>query len=291
MSWLSALYQVWSDLAGRWRPLVYLHHRPERGNIGDELCSPKHYFEIVPARSGVTVIGGGVFTDFGLGQLKALRRQPSRAVLWGSGISVRDATAPFERVADLPHAFWGLRDGDRVDDTHFLPCVSCLHPMLDIPEVATASTLLFINVDPKVSSVDALDSLRQMARERGWIFLLNNCSQEALADALARVSHVVTNSFHGSYWGLLAGRAVTSLGYSSKFVSLFRIMGIDTEALIPVRRGSREALVDAVRAVENDSRAVRLGEASAVRKAFRERNLSFANTLEKSSLFVSVRAL
>lgn len=289
MSWMSGLHQGWADLTGKQLPLLFLHHQPARGNIGDELCSPKHYFDMVSAVSGVTIVGGGVFADFGLKRMKKLRRLPSRAVLWGTGISVRDPLAAVEKITTLPYAFWGLRDGDRVDDAHFLPCVSCLHSMLDAPVPAAGSTLLFINVDPKVSSVGALDALREMAMDRGWDFLLNNCEASELANALAGARHVVTNSFHGTYWGLLAGRQVTCIGYSSKFVSLLRVMGLDPAMLIPVQRGSHESLVNAVSEVDDDSRAVALNDSVAVRQAFRSRNLGFAQRLEGSSLFSSVR--
>jgi len=289
MLWLSELYQGWADLTGQQLPLLFLHHQPARGNIGDELCSPKHYFDMVPAASGVTVVGGGVFTDFGLKRLKILRRLPSRAVLWGTGISVRDSSATVEQITSLPYAFWGVRDGDRVDEAHFLPCVSCFHSMLDAPVQETGSTLLFINVDPKVSSVGALDELRHMAAERGWQFLLNNCNESDLSVALAEARHVVTNSFHGTYCGLLAGRRVTSIGYSSKFISLMRVMGLDPLMLVPVRRGSQDSLVNAVRDIDNDSRALQLDDHLAVKYEFRARNRSFSERLEESSLFSSVR--
>lgn len=44
----------------------FFHHNPPRGNLGDYLCSPRHYFEFVASESPLNIIGGGVYVDMGV---------------------------------------------------------------------------------------------------------------------------------------------------------------------------------------------------------------------------------
>ena len=62
----------------------------------------------------------------------------------GVGRSLKRGSDSLERIATLPHLAWGLRDIDGVaDPERFLPCVSCLHPMLDAG-AGQDGTLLFV---------------------------------------------------------------------------------------------------------------------------------------------------
>lgn len=70
----------------------FFHHNPPRGNIGDYLCSPRHYFEFDPAISGLNIIGGGVYVDMGVRFIKKHGLDPAHTILWGVGESIRDIT-------------------------------------------------------------------------------------------------------------------------------------------------------------------------------------------------------
>lgn len=259
--------------------VLFIHHQPARGNVGDELCSPKHYFHLATERPVLAIVGGGVFMDFGVKQLRQANLSPQEAVLWGSGLSFRDPAASPAKISSLPHLRWGLRDLDQVvDEKHFLPCVSCLHPMLDIPAAADG-TLLFLNIDDRVTSQEARAAISALAEARNWRLLFNDCTPEEIADGLASSRHLVTNSFHGAYWGLLSGHAITLMGYSSKFYSLFHALGLPTSAILRFDRGDAESLLAGIESVHDETQAVRLIDAPAKLAAFRARNMIFAEEL------------
>lgn len=238
-----------------------------------------------PPPGVVNVLGGGVQSGFYLDKVKFLRLDPGRTVLWGVGQSVKGDCRPGE-VSKLPYRFWGLRDGDSVGEENFLPCVSCLHPMLDVPEINDVSVLLFVNYDPQITTGAARDRISELFP--GVRILYNNCTWQEFGGALREASHIVTNSFHGAYWGLLSGRHVSLIGYSSKFFSLIGTLGLDPGRIIKVERGSECDLVEGICLAMRGLHYQRLEDARDCRNRFRMINLGFANRLAGSELFSSV---
>src|SRR5690606_19836691 len=98
---------------------------PRRGNIGDYLCSPRHYFSFQQPVEDLHVVGGGVFVGFAIESLKKRKIPFDKSVLWGVGQSLRELSAAAGQVSELPFKEWGIRDKDWVAAEHFLPCVSC----------------------------------------------------------------------------------------------------------------------------------------------------------------------
>ena len=283
--------------------VVFVHHQPALRNIGDELCSPRHYFDFVQPRARMAIIGGGVFSDLGEKALGRLRIPASDAVLWGVGRSVKRAGDRLQVIDHLPHLAWGLRDMDGVADlAHFLPCVSCLHPMLEEPIVGD-KTLLFVNADQRVTREADVPALQALAAERGWVFLQNNCSDEEMKAALASCARVVTNSFHGAYWSLLSGHAVKVIGYSSKFERLFRAWRLPVSALLRYEKPRKHAwltrwlgqgsqtseLVAQLKRRSGDEGFVAVPDPAAIRQEFRAMNLRFAQGLVEAGAFKDVR--
>ena len=283
--------------------VLFIHHQPSLRNIGDELCSPKHYFSFESGGRRVAVLGGGVFSDLGQHALAAAGVAPQDAVLWAIGRSntVKDSVMP--AIAQLPHAGWGLRDIDGViDKDRFLPCVSCLHPMLD-DGIDGGGTLLFLNADPRVTPRQELRQLSRIARARGWNILLNDCSDSEMRAALRLNERVITNSFHGAYWGLLSGHQVAIAGYSSKFDSLLRAFGLEGGEVVRYEKARRPRLIDRIlhrgssglcQSVERSARGdmwLSLPSSREVLTRFRNLNLAFAEAQVRSGAFAAVRPL
>ncbi|WP_127555557.1 polysaccharide pyruvyl transferase family protein [Saccharospirillum alexandrii] len=255
--------------------LTFVHHQPRLYNVGDDLCSPRHYFNLTPAQPGLVIMGGGAYGRYGVKYIRHYGYKPGNTVLWGVGESRSKATG--STVTRLPFLAWGLRDKDRVTDAHFLPCVSCLHPMLNTPAARTG-TLLFLNADPNVTHRKAAEHHLALANARGWHLRYNNASAAETASALARCQRVITNSYHGAYWALLTGHEVILLGYSSKFISLYRSLGLDPAAITPIQRGDPASLQHQL---ENPpfKNGARLASPSETRDEFRDINQCFAQGL------------
>lgn len=257
--------------------ITFLHHQPSFGNIGDELCSPKHYFAFEAGEKPLIILGGGAFSDLGLRMLRKRGWNPRQAVLWGAGIS-NPPSEPVLPIRELSYLDWGVRDVDRtVEPSRFLPCVSCLHPMLDEPKMGE-ETLVFVNGHTAITPDGVIQNLQNTCTERGWAFLTNQVDEATLRAALSRTRHLVTNSFHGAYWGLLSGREVSLVGYSSKFVSLFIGLGLDP-GLIHLTAKGAEAQTPALIELAEKGSGASLPDPLAKREEFRAINLAFAERL------------
>jgi hypothetical protein len=183
-------------------------------NIGDELCTADNYFSI-EADDGITFVGGGVWN------IEKLATEPSskKTVLWAVGRSVRYPLNPTS-IGNLNFLEWGIRDKeDLIDKTRFLPCVSCLNDSI-IAAPKESNALVFTNANLKVSS-----EIKE--KEAGITYLTNSSSFDQFISAWERSSLIITNSYHGIYWGLLSGREVIPYGYSSKFTNVTKMFGIE----------------------------------------------------------------
>ena len=252
----------------------------------------------------MAIVGGGVFSDLGLAALARHQIHPSNAILWGAGQSVKRSGHEPALVSELPYADWGLRDIDHLKDPdRFLPCVSCLHPMLDVAPQGDR-TLLFLNADPRVTGVAEQVELRALAELQGWDFLMNDCSVKDFAARLTSASHVVTNSFHGAYWGLLSGRNVALAGYSTKFVSLARAMGLSERSIFKYEKPRKFAFFGKYFVPRKVGLAgwaklmssgcgvfVGLEAPESIRRRFRIINIEFAHRLQHAAYFDVVEIL
>lgn len=263
----------------------FIHHEPSRGNIGDFLCSPRHYLSFTSNIKSLSIIGGGVFAQFALPKLKKEKISPSSCILWGVGISNRDIMNIPPKVDTLPYLAWGVRDKDILDsEEKFLPCVSCLHPMLDTAISKDAGILLFLNADPKVTNPEAISKCQKISSTKNWTLLFNNCSEKEFTTEFSKSKHIITNSYHGAYWGLLSGKKVTLMGYSSKFVSLLSNFGYTKKDLKQVSRGDAEPLIQALNEINPEKEFLQLDSPLNTLNLFRKINIEFADRLIKNDI-------
>nr|WP_320051399.1 hypothetical protein [uncultured Desulfuromonas sp.] len=264
--------------------VTYIHHAPSRGNIGDFLCSPRHYFTFHTPLQGLHIVGGGVFVGLAVDKLMRHNIPCDNAILWGAGQSLRSPEPLGEPVADLPYLDWAIRDRASVlSDERFVPCCSCLHAMLDVAPQSDR-TLLFLNADPKVTAEDNMRWTQNFAQKNGWDLLFNNCSEQTFTAALHNSQRIITNSYHGSYWGLLSGRKVTVLGYSSKFIHLLNNVDLPADRMIKIDRGDSDSLQRQLASI-TDGDGLVLDHAAAILADCRQRNLAFADQLVAQHIF------
>jgi hypothetical protein len=127
-------------------------------------------------------------------------------------------------------------------------------------------------------SVDALRSRVAASIGGEVIFATNTIELSAFTAAFARTGTLVTNSFHAAYWGLLSGRGVHIIGYSSKFTNLAALFGFVSDSVVKVRRGDPEGLAEAIDRSRTRT-PLRLIDPVAMRSALRGMNLDFAASL------------
>ena len=90
-----------------------------------------------------------------------------------------------------------------------MPCVSCLHPLLDV-----------LRDEPPVGPVAVIEHPQFMAlKTRRWPRLSNTGhSLEYVLGFIAAHRVLVTSSYHAAYWAILLGRRVVVVAWSSKFL-------------------------------------------------------------------------
>lgn len=193
-------------------------HRRSVANVGDLNCSPGLYFDLGTHRMAdfgetlppcrVAVMGGGqVWRDC----VRALIYETAAArlkVLWGVGISARDAASIEFDIARgnarlISSRNWG------VPDCEFVPCASAMSPLFDTPSAPEFEAVLFTH-DAKSTDVERVPGIPEMSN-RG------TSMAEAIA-FLASGATVVTNSYHGTFWAMCLGRRVLCLPFSTKFL-------------------------------------------------------------------------
>lgn len=269
--------------ARRNSPFYFVHHYPSLFNIGDYLCSPRHYFNFgTPNRKKTIIIaGGGVF-----GHPSAEIPIPDAIrIAWGVGRST-DPSAPSHLISDLENNFSvsSTRDKDISNDkVHFVPCVSAFSSITEIPPGSEIG--VFLNANPVTSGLDARNAGLIFGKE--FIFCTNASQERNFREKFAATAKIVTNSYHVAYWALLSGRSVSVIGYSSKFLSLGTLF--DGLSIKNYQKGDGNALRESIEELLRSDHFFKLDSASSFRTAFRSLNLKFAQKLVQEGLFESIK--
>ncbi len=136
--------------------------------------------------------------------------QDSLKIAWGVGISRPGMTLP-GRAPD-GFSLFGSREWGQ-ENSIYVPCVSCMSPLFDVKYEIKRPVVFFANDDPWIQD-------QYPARIPELPTVTNTASLEEIIAFLASGETVVTNSYHGAYWGTLIGRKVVLYKpYSSKFFS------------------------------------------------------------------------
>lgn len=267
-------------------PVAFLHYRTSVFNLGDYLSSPRHYFRFVPKADGpsVAVIGGGVFGRYERirGPGEQINLDKRSRVAWGVGVSLKGEHGGVERLTEMAKSFDAIttRDFDHVSqNVPFCPCSSVLNSIVDIPPGEHTGILL--NFDPRASG---RDPLAMLATFRNVVTGVNAVSERNFRRYFARCGRIVTNSYHTAFWGLLSGRAVAIIGFSSKYDSLQSMFGLP----VAPRRyamGNAESLRTAIADALADNDFVSIADAPSWRHRFRDLNRQYADRLVEAGLF------
>lgn len=264
------------------KDIEFVHHKPKIYNIGDDFCSPKHYFKFENPINNLTIIGGGIYPLLAKKYIKKNNLRRNQIVLWGIGESNSKNSNIEKLFIDKNFIQIGVRDISSVSKEYFLPCVSCLDKMLDLP-ILKNNTVVFLNRDIDVTNIID-DELKKVLLNKQWNLAFNNCNYDDFKDLLQNNNHIITNSYHGAYWGLLSGHYVTIIGYSTKFISLLKMFNFDETYLIKVKRGDNELILNALCSIDNLENAYKLDNSKLILDSFRELNVRFANELINKSI-------
>jgi hypothetical protein len=134
--------------------------------------------------------------------------------IWGAGHN-----SPLDKRGDADILFpdWlmnfdevGIRDWDQ--NQPWVPCASCMHPALD-KKYAIKNDVIFYEHKKQLIKNFGNDSMPRFVNSG------NNIDQTI--ELLGSANIILTNSYHGAYWGVLLGKKVIVVEpWSSKFLSM-----------------------------------------------------------------------
>lgn len=232
------------------RPILFIYRKSD-DNIGDQLACPLQYFrrsfplaktvEVhlddhrLPARfrnrvlerirdqaAGVVVGGGGLLgNDYFRDDLFFWSQGRVPTILWGAGHNSHDVHAAADYVPDeaaydqlLPFSAIGLRDWG--PGFTWVPCASCMHPILDDPRHSRRSggTLFVVHRDLR-NNEEAIRRLLVRAPDNHLV-VFNDQRKEDILEAIGRSAQVISNSFHALYWATLMQKQAVAIGGGTK---------------------------------------------------------------------------
>lgn len=269
--------------------LAFVHHTTSVFNLGDYLSSPRHYFRFVPKPSGrpVVVIGGGVFGsyDYLRKNVAGLDLEARCRVGWGVGLSAKSADAAAGKMDAFSARldFNATRDPELASDKAlFCPCSSVFNAITEIPRGSEVGILL--NYDTRASGSDPLALL---AGYDGKVVGTNAVSESDFRNLFARTGHLVTNSYHTAMWGLLSGRSVGIVGFSSKYANILNMFGL-TGGYNRYEKGDGDGLRKAIDRVLAENLFIAAPDWADRRERFRALNLGYAQKLVEQGVFERV---
>jgi hypothetical protein len=274
---------------------------PDVYNIGDDLCSPKHYYDFSIQRNDISVLvaGGGVFSDLGY---RCAKLEPADIkIIWGFGLSNplsknHKTTSIFKKIKSFYrnyiskklYSFSSSRDPLAVNlGYEFIPCPSCFHEMTEVP--LGLKTGVVVNANPKThgGNVDvSLEKLRNLFPD--VIFETNAMSEKDAIHFFESVDKIVTNSYHFAYWSLLSGRKIQLISYSTKFTGLLEIFDLTPDLSKSYQKEDAISLESYISISLEKPDWIFASNHHDVLRKFRALNNDFANKINNASLGIKV---
>ena len=143
-----------------------------------------------------------------------ITQKGKKTVLWGLGHNEKDRST-FGKVTKYnvdtsKFGLVGVRDYNMKEE--YVPCVSCLHPIMD-------TKLDIVNEVGVIFHKKTLKDKSLLNKLSSYPSSSNTLKIEEIINFIAQTDTIVTDSYHAMYWSMLLGKKVVALPNSSKFYS------------------------------------------------------------------------
>lgn len=173
-----------------------------------------------------------------------------KLVVWGPGTNFRPKEPAQTDLSGIELV--GTRDYDPEQPERWVPCASCLHPLLPAlikkrPQLLTPGIALLEN--DSGTPVKTIDSCGRTDIRR---FGNKNVTFQEMVEFIVSAEVLVTNSYHGVYWATLCGVPVVMIPSSRKFLTLKHpaprgraVEWLDALSSVRVYEGALQECIDA----------------------------------------------
>src|SRR5690606_32370375 len=212
-------------------------YRKNPNNAGDLYSSPVNYFpelgkiEVdifdfknsegngIPSlisENSLIIGGGGLLNrksfQFQLETFEKLRAHGKKTVLWGVGHnskSKKDFKKQNRYNININNfGLVGTRDHSLAPA--WVPCVSCMHPIFDNNSTSRQETGIILHDK-------TYNKPRILSRFEDLPLISNTTDLETYVGFIQASEHIITDSYHAMYWGMLLEKKVLVIPNSSKF--------------------------------------------------------------------------
>jgi len=217
-----------------------------RRNLGDRYSSPLSYFDFpfpietkdfnaIKRDFGSVILGGGGLFWHEERIKSIIDRTRGALVSWGVGHNSEGKKSLRWPAFMSRFTLHGVRDW--AAGFNWVPCASCMHPVFDIEYRITREVVHYEHRRRRTGLKD-LPMLRNIEPRF-----------EDVIGFLGSASVILTNSYHGAYWGALLGRTVVIVQpFASRFFHMRHQPAIanndDWKGALPLARSFPEALVE-----------------------------------------------
>jgi hypothetical protein len=223
--------------------MIYNLFLKDTGNIGDTVCAPLLYFNLGECKlidvtkwreykdemkdSSVILGGGGLFhlpsADYANGRftpIEEMLAELNNIILWGIGHNIHGVkTIEYPEYMDK-FKMIGVRDC--IPGMNWVPCASCMSELFDKQYEKVYKAVAYVHRNYHGSFEHPTPTM--------WP---EGASFETAIEFLGSAETILTNSYHGMYWGMLLNRNVQIVdAYSSKFYGL-----VQTKNFLDLCRG------------------------------------------------------
>ncbi len=196
-------------------------------NIGDNVSTPFKYFnfskrkinfnyiaEIDDLTGDIIVGGGGLLGHFSVKKLERLTElkisnKINKMILWGVGFNFHYDTEVDVKVTAIIDAFLeqcdliGIRDRDL--PYHWVPCASCMSRFFIREYKITKDIVIYEHKDVPID----ITGHPKMSNA--------NLNFNEVINFLGSSRVIITNSYHGVYWGTLLNKKVLVIPFATRF--------------------------------------------------------------------------
>ena len=221
--------------------------RTDETNIGDWYSTPTKYFDLpgnqkdifklnhdyMPEHENVIYGGGGLIGQFRPMPHVVKYQKNANYIIFGWGLGEHTYVCLDEQTQIIPPVnitypayvrdfdLLGIRDYHpdlytSIPSSRWVPCASCMHEAFDKEYEVKQDVVFFLH------GALPMNIIHGMPKET-WDYPHKANSEmnfEETIEFLGSADVVVTNSFHGAYWGTLLGKVVIAFPWSSKFYGL-----------------------------------------------------------------------